>query len=73
MVFGEAPERVRERNAGILIQGDVTGRKWHKARARTGQGKQCGGGMRRRRGKLASCVASSAHEHRFVAACKVFG
>ena len=45
MVFSEAPERVRERNAGILIQGDVTGRKWHKARARTGQGKQGGGRM----------------------------
>ena len=73
MVFGEAPERVRERNAGILIQGDVTGRKWHKARARTRQGKQGGAGTRRRRGKTASCVASSAREHRFVAAWKVFG
>ena len=48
MVFGEAPEHVRERNAGIPIHGDVTGRKWHKARARTGQGKQGGGGTRRR-------------------------
>ena len=62
MVFGEAPERVRERNAGIPIHGDVTGRKWHKARAKIGQGKQGGGGMRWRRGKPASCVASSARE-----------
>ena len=73
MVFGEAPERVRERNAGIPIHGDVTDRKWHKATARTGQGKQGGGGKRRRRGKPASRVASSVREHMFVAACKVFG
>ena len=39
MVFGEAPERVREQNVGISIHGDVTGRKWHKSTARTGQGK----------------------------------
>ena len=73
MVFGEAPERVRELNAGITIHGDVMGQKWHKARDRTGQGKQGRGGTRRRRGKPASRVASSARKHMFVAACKVFG